>query len=149
MNGCTSTGQVSFLLILSLLSLNILPFLEELSKLIYSELLKRLDDSQDSIRIVTCKTFASYLSKKGGCPTTLDSVHYEAIIKGISIHIDDTNPEIQQAVFESLCVGCSKNGGVLPDAVLYEVLSEARKNFRNVKYIDDVLSLIPSPSSSC
>ena len=79
-------------------------------KLIYPELLKRLDDSQDTARISVCKTLkkfskacsrwskrmegveaedGEYIEKK------LDNVHWETIVKTLTIHMDDLNEDVQ------------------------------------------------------
>ena len=53
---------------------------------IYVELLKRLDDAQDGIRIETCKAFEVYFEY---LPDPWSSSLYKYAIKQIFIHIDD------------------------------------------------------------
>ena len=62
---------------------------------VYPELLKRLDDAQDSIRIETCKVFEIFFDKI--CDPWSSSL-YEYTIKTIFIHLDDQNEDVQQAV---------------------------------------------------
>ena len=86
-------------------------FIAELFKKIYPELLKRMDDASDVIRSHTSKTF-QYLfecisqwqyyiqnvemdSSEGYVEKSLDDVHYQTIIKGLAIHLDDSNSIIQ------------------------------------------------------
>ncbi len=92
-------------------------------KIVYPELIKRFDDAQDEIRILTAKVFITFFhsiarwqarmkplmeSTTEGSSTVkddtceggfreikLDDVHWEAIVKGITIHLDDMNPALQ------------------------------------------------------
>mmetsp|Transcript_882 Transcript_882/g.1328 ORF Transcript_882/g.1328 Transcript_882/m.1328 type:complete len:481 (+) Transcript_882:28-1470(+) len=55
---------------------------------IYPELLKRLDDAQDGIRIETCKAFEVFFDN---LPSEWSSSLYPYTVKQIFIHIDDPN----------------------------------------------------------
>ena len=55
-------------------------------KEIYPELLKRLDDSQDGIRIATAETFSVFFKH---LPDPWSSSLYEYTVKNIFIHLDD------------------------------------------------------------
>lgn len=68
-------------------------------KELYVELLKRLDDAQDGIRIETCKVFELFFEQ---LPDPWSSSLYEYCVKTIFIHLDDSNEKIQQAVVEVL-----------------------------------------------
>jgi dynein assembly factor 5 len=61
-------------------------FSEEEYKEIYPELLKRLDDSQDAIRIQSAKTFEVFFEH---LPNPWSSSLYEYTVKNIFIHLDD------------------------------------------------------------
>ncbi|CDW75974.1 heat repeat-containing protein 2 [Stylonychia lemnae] len=74
-------------------------FDEEDYKEIYPELLKRLDDSQDSIRIETANTFKVFFTY---LPDPWSSSLYEYTVKNIFIHLDDQNQEIQTAIMRVL-----------------------------------------------
>ena len=63
--------------------------------LVYTELLKRLDDAQDGIRIETCKVFEVYFDN---LYDPWSSSLYEYTIKTIFVHLDDSNEEIQKAI---------------------------------------------------
>lgn len=65
----------------------------------YSELLKRLDDAQDGIRIECCKTLETFFDI---LPEMWSSSLYPYTVKAIFIHLDDPNPEIQAAVTKCL-----------------------------------------------
>ena len=60
-------------------------------KLVYPEMLKRLDDAQDGIRIETCKAF-EILFEMMSDPWS--GSLYEYTVKNIFIHLDDPNQEI-------------------------------------------------------
>ena len=66
----------------------------------YADLLKRLDDNDDSIRLVVLKTWHAYAKCISGkkYDTGLYKVHIEAMVKGLLIHLDDPEPPIQEAV---------------------------------------------------
>jgi dynein assembly factor 5 len=65
----------------------------------YPELLKRLDDSSDDIRIVVTKTFLAYLECFGDdYQVDMYRLHLEAIYKGLLVHLDDPEPKIQNAI---------------------------------------------------
>ena len=66
---------------------------------VYPELLKRLDDAQDGIRIENCKVLEIFFD---GLPDPWSSSLYEYTIKNIFVHLDDQNDKIQQAVQQVL-----------------------------------------------
>lgn len=65
----------------------------------YPEILKRLDDSSDDVRIAATDTFSAYF----GClckeyEVALYRAHLEEIFKGLLLHMDDPQEEVQMAV---------------------------------------------------
>ena len=58
---------------------------------LYPELLKRLDDAQDGIRIETCKCFEVFFDQ---LMDPWSSSLYDYTIKTIFIHLDDANEKI-------------------------------------------------------
>ena len=66
---------------------------------LYMELLKRLDDSSDEIRVAVAKTFVTFFS----CfPEEYDrrlyKAHLETLYTGLLVHLDDPDQTIQEAV---------------------------------------------------
>jgi len=61
----------------------------------YAEILKRLDDAQDQIRLETCKTLEVMFDL---LPEYWSSSLYPYTIKAIFIHLDDPNHAIQMAI---------------------------------------------------
>ena len=65
----------------------------------YPDLLKRLDDASDDVRVATCKTFVTYFDCFGeDYEASLYRAHLEAIYKGLLVHLDDPDSRIQEAV---------------------------------------------------
>ncbi len=83
---------------------------------LYSMLLKRLDDSQDTNRILTCEVLISFMSicKRLNLSTSI----YEYIIENSFIHLDDPNEKVREAI----------------ERYLMEALSLYPKNF--LKYVE-------------
>eukprot|EP00039_Didymoeca_costata_P005825 m.85011 g.85011 ORF g.85011 m.85011 type:complete len:869 (-) comp12991_c0_seq1:13-2619(-) len=67
---------------------------------LYPELLKRLDDNNDTVRLTALQAWKAYAAclAHEKYDTQLYSVHIEATVKGLFIHLDDTQDEIQEAV---------------------------------------------------
>lgn len=68
-------------------------------KEVYPDLLQRLDDAQDGIRLETCKAFEVFFDI---IPEGWSRTLYEYIVKTIFIHLDDNNEKIQKAVIAVL-----------------------------------------------
>jgi dynein assembly factor 5, axonemal len=67
---------------------------------IYPDLLKRLDDIVDDIRLSMCSTLHGYVQVfHGDFNIDLYRSHLEDIAKILLIHMDDQNHRIQQAVY--------------------------------------------------
>lgn len=71
----------------------------------YMDLLKRLDDSSDEVRLAVAKTFVTYFS----CfPKEYDiglyRAHLEALYRGLLVHMDDPDSTIQQAVLGKFAI---------------------------------------------
>ncbi|KAJ3207731.1 HEAT repeat-containing protein 2 [Dinochytrium kinnereticum] len=128
-------------------------------KKIYPELLKRLDDSVDDIRVRACVVlgvFSEVLQSfyrqypdlpDGSCgfingevyvETRLDDVHWVTLIKGICIHVDDSNADVSRAAADCLFRICK----VSPAAVVREQLEAVRMRYRNVETLDRILQEI-------
>jgi dynein assembly factor 5, axonemal len=111
---------VSFISLISFFNVN--DMLAANFKLLYPELLKRLDDASDDIRIQACSTISAFANSllswnkqweshytsssqenNGGfvgpygtfIETRLDDVHWNEMIKGVLIHVDDSSVVIQ------------------------------------------------------
>ena len=66
----------------------------------YPDLLKRLDDISDEIRLAMCSTLNAYVRAfHSDFNVNLYRAHLEDIAKILLIHMDDQNSQIQQAIF--------------------------------------------------
>ncbi|KAL3876674.1 hypothetical protein ACJMK2_034478 [Sinanodonta woodiana] len=102
---------------------------------IYLDLLKRLDDSNDEIRVTVAKTFLAYID----CFTKpydagLYRAHLETLYRGLLIHLDDPEPKIQEAILGVL----TKAGSLKPTLMLEEVENVKHKH-RSRKYCDELM----------
>jgi len=137
----------------------------EIFKKIYPELLKRMDDASDIIRGYTSKTFQylfdcisqwqNYIqniemdSSETYVEKSLDDVHYQTIIKGLAIHLDDSNNIIQNAVCETFkSLALTSHNSISPlskvplKTLIIEYLNSVRSKHRNSYYIDNIIQYI-------
>jgi dynein assembly factor 5 len=123
-----------------------------------------MDDANDGVRIQTCSTF-DHLFKSlaawqeqmkivqakydptGQLNTILDEnnnvvdvkldlTHYETIIKAVTLHMDDSNTQLQEAVCAAISVGAAT---VLDKSILKEHLALVRSSHRSTVYLDRIL----------
>ncbi|XP_013406264.1 dynein assembly factor 5, axonemal [Lingula anatina] len=102
------------------------------------ELIKRLDDSSDDIRVAVSKTFLSMLD----CfekPYNVDlyRAHLEFMFKGLLVHLDDPEANIQEAVLEVLMKAAS-----LQPAMLVKEIESVKHKHRTPKYCDALIEHI-------
>ncbi|CAL1545836.1 unnamed protein product [Lymnaea stagnalis] len=110
---------------------------------IYPELLKRLDDSSDEIRLTMTKTLLAYFDCfQGGYDVGLYRAHLEAIYKGLLVHLDDPESTIQEAVLEVL----KKSSELSPHMLVREV-EQVKHKHRTTKYCDDLIQYAQNFSS--
>ncbi len=83
----------------------------------YMELLKRLDDSNDEIRVAVSKTFMTYFECfPKDYHVSLYRAHLETLYRGLLVHLDDPDQKIQQAVlgrypvYDYLKICCGSKG---------------------------------------
>lgn len=100
-------------------------------RLIYAELLKRLDDSNDAIRIAATKTLTGFFDAMAD----FDATNVGYIVDGMLIHMDDMNAEVQEAVCQSLLHLATLHPGVVKVKV-----TEARDKHRAGHFCDRCLA---------
>ena len=88
--------------ILNVMFINYKLTIDELHKM-YAEMLKRLDDSSEDIRLIMIDTFKSYFKNiRANHIEKYDKILYhayiEAIYQGLIIHLDDPNPSIEESI---------------------------------------------------
>ncbi|KAI8893080.1 armadillo-type protein [Globomyces pollinis-pini] len=112
-------------------------------KKFYPELLKRLDDANDGIRIQSTQVWKSFFHSLQYLQTHSDvdfaiefsTQHHQVIIQGLLIHLDDTNSILQESVCEALKVGKET---VLDSAMFTELTLEAKLKHRSTLYLDQL-----------
>nr|XP_002127221.1 dynein assembly factor 5, axonemal [Ciona intestinalis] len=103
---------------------------------IYMELLKRLDDASDEIRIAVTKTWKQYFKcfNAATYDQSLYRAHLEAMYGGLLVHMDDPDTNIQVSVRDVL-----KEGGVLSPKTLLLEITKVRNKHRTSAYCDQLI----------
>ncbi|KAK3258504.1 hypothetical protein CYMTET_32454, partial [Cymbomonas tetramitiformis] len=98
---------------------------------IYPEILKRLDDSNDGIRLATTGCITAFFSTLN---QSYDDTNTGYFLDGIIVHMDDADPSIQ----EGICAALQEAARIKPEVVEEKVLS-VRARHRSPVYCDRVL----------
>ena len=95
-----STRQLSCLCLS--LTFQLLPRIlsEDVIRQVYPQLLKMLDDSSDDVRCIACKAISSFM--KTCEPVYLEGTPIDVILEQLMVHLDDSNPLIQNSVMDVL-----------------------------------------------
>ncbi|XP_033097480.1 dynein assembly factor 5, axonemal-like [Anneissia japonica] len=100
----------------------------------YIELLKRLDDSSDDIRVAVARTFSTYFQCfPDDYDTSLYGAHLEGMYKGLLVHLDDPYPQIQQELLDVL-----KEAGRIKPSLLLQELEAVEHKHRTTTYCDQL-----------
>ncbi|KAL7753746.1 hypothetical protein RI367_000677 [Sorochytrium milnesiophthora] len=127
-----NTRSYALHIIQTLLSLGY-TFNEEAYKNVYPEVLKRLDDAHDDVRVLACATTSTLVS---ALPDSVDDVHFEELAKAVLIHLDDTYAPLQDAVLACLRVLLSKR-----HSAVAQYITGVKSMYRNQHLITDQLGL--------
>ncbi|KAJ1565055.1 HEAT repeat-containing protein 2 [Nowakowskiella sp. JEL0078] len=133
-------------------------------RLIYPDLLKRLDDAQDDIRILVAKyclvsmfssirrweAFRSSMASNNNLSSIvidgnvveirLDDIHWVGMVKTLTIHMDDGNYEVQDSSKDALCEMCHVHKRVA--AIVNEHILSVRQRHRSRVFVDKVLESV-------
>ncbi|XP_068729927.1 dynein axonemal assembly factor 5-like [Montipora capricornis] len=102
---------------------------------IYPELLKRMDDSSDEIRIVVTNTFLAYFRAfPSDYNSDLYKLHLEAMFKGLLVQLDDPTASIQEAVLNVL-----KEAALVQPTLMKEQVESVRHKHRVARYCEELL----------
>lgn len=104
----------------------------EQCRMIYPELLKRLDDSSNTVRVNICQALNALVQSMG---PLLDDDNVAYFINGMLIHMDDVDSTVQEAVCSVL-----ESAAVHKPVVVKEVVGKAQHLHRSSTYTDRVLS---------
>ena len=106
---------------------------------LYPELLKRLDDASDDVRLTACGPLSALFRAMEYAQIwteahNFDKTNYQYLLRGLLVHLDDPSPEIQQAIVGVLSVGMH----VDPLVFVPEVLA-VRDRHRSPKLCDNLI----------
>lgn len=104
----------------------------EQCRMIYPELLKRLDDSSNTVRVNICQALTTLVQSMG---PLLDDDNVTYFINGMLIHMDDVDSAVQEAVCNVL-----ESAAVYKPVVVKEVVGKAQHLHCSSTYTGRVLS---------
>lgn len=107
---------------------------EQVWRSIYPELLKRLDDLENEVRIVACGTFSVLFS---ALPDAPDASTVQYMASALLLHMDDADINVQNAVCVTLCQMASAH----PE-VMEKELAKVRGLHRSTVFIDRVSAVL-------
>ena len=112
---------------------------EEAVRALYPELLKRLDDASDGVRLTCCEPLAALLAAASYSPTyaagaNLNKTNLQYFLRGLLVHLDDPAAEIQRAVAAVLRAALPLDAGVFTDEV-----KAVRDRHRSPRMCDQLL----------
>ena len=93
----------------------------EVHRELYEQLLKRLDDAQDFIRIETAKAFEVFFDM---IPENWSNSLYDYTVKHIFIHLDDNNEQVRDSITKVLM----KAARICPDIFL-DIATDCQARF--------------------
>lgn len=109
---------------------------------IYPELLKRVDDSSEDVRVEALKSLSTWFSSLGrNYDTQSCRPHLEFLFQQLLLYMDDPDTKIQDSVLEVLKVGSEVDGGLLQQQT-----EAVREKQRSPEYCDQLLQHIHSLS---
>lgn len=101
---------------------------------LYADILKRLDDSNDTVRKAACQTFTTFL--KAAPKEHFGGTIIDYTLDCLFVHLDDTEIDIQEAVFTVL-----KETVNIDAPRLAKKAEENRTRHQNPRYCDQLLAL--------
>ena len=107
---------------------------DEHRRAVYPELLKRMDDSRNEIRVGCAGVVAAFFD---AMPTDYDETNTGYLLKGFTVHMDDPDPGVQAAVCAACEVAAAKKPGAVADA-----MRAARGTHRHPRFIDKVMEAV-------
>ena len=105
----------------------------------YPELLKRLDDASDDVRVRACAPICSLFRSMDyqelwSDEHNFDKTNFQYFLRGLLVHLDDPSPEIQQAI-----MGVFEVGMQVDPLVFAEEVRAVRERHRSPKLCDQLV----------
>ncbi|POM78944.1 Hypothetical protein PHPALM_3461 [Phytophthora palmivora] len=107
---------------------------------LYAEILKRLDDSNDTVRKAACQTFITFL--KAAPKEHFRGTIIDYTLDCLFVHLDDLEVDIQEAVFDVL-----KETVSIDAPRLAKKAEENRTRHHSPRYCDQLLALASAQSA--
>jgi len=102
---------------------------------LYIDIMKRMDDSSDEIRVITSKCMAAFFNAlPKNYNRDLFKAHLEFIFKTLLVHLDDPSENVKIAVSE-----CLKTGVEVHPGLLKLLAEDVRLKHKSPKYCDDLI----------
>ena len=109
----------------------------ETVRLLYPEVLKRLDDSNDAVRSSACSAIAAVATSVAR-KEDMEGTCAEYSLDMLLVHLDDTDPGIQAAVFEAIIPYLS----LVSQEYAFKALKAARETHRHPALCDRLLKSV-------
>ncbi|OCT64179.1 hypothetical protein XELAEV_18045280mg [Xenopus laevis] len=110
---------------------------------IYPELLKRLDDASDEVRVAAAKTLYQWFKcLPDEYERTTYKGHLEFLYRGLLVHLDDPDASLQLIVLDLL-----KEGSAVCPSLLVQEIEAVRHKHRSPAYCDQLLHYIQKYTS--
>lgn len=110
---------------------------DQLNK-IYLEVLKRLDDASDEVRITAAKTISLWFKCiDGRYDRTTYKAHLEFLYRGLLVHLDDPDTNLQTTVLDVL-----KEASIIYPSLLVQEIEAVKHKHRTAAYCDQLLQHI-------
>ena len=106
---------------------------------LYPELLKRLDDASDDVRMRVCEPLLALIaafrySSVHADGANFDRTNFQYLLRGLLVHLDDASPDIQQATFGVL------DAAVAIDVVVFtDEVKAVRERHRSTRLCDALI----------
>uniref|UniRef100_S4RX24 Dynein axonemal assembly factor 5 n=1 Tax=Petromyzon marinus TaxID=7757 RepID=S4RX24_PETMA len=111
---------------------------------IYPEVLKRLDDASDEVRIAAARCLSAWFGCVGGdYDRGLYRAHLEFLYRGLLVHLDDPDAGIQAAVLDVL-----KQGGRVTPELLQQEVEAVKHKHRSPLHCDALVQHLQQLTST-
>ncbi|MBN3308045.1 DAAF5 factor, partial [Amia calva] len=101
---------------------------------VYPELLKRLDDACDEVRLSAAQALSAWFRCAGDEYRAQCGSHLEFLFRGLLVYLDDPDSSVQGAVFEVL-----KEGSAASLSLLQQEIEAVKEKHRSPVYCDQLL----------
>ena len=105
---------------------------DEKRRATYPEILKRMDDSRDDVRVAAARCARRFFLN--ACPVDWDETNCVYFLKPLAVHMDDPNELVRNAVLDAFLAAAEKK-----PAVVIEALTPAKETHRFREHVERAL----------